>query len=76
MADVKLNSLPQSTSPTASQNILLFDESTNAGQRISYDTLADAILSKIISQTYPISGVNQTLISAINELNDKKTVLG
>ena len=69
MADVKLNTLPQSTSPTSTQDLLLFDESTNAGQRINYNTLADAILAKLTSKTYTVGGGTQTLISAIDALN-------
>lgn len=69
MADVKLNTLPQSTSPTSTQDLLLFDESTNAGQRINYNTLADVILAKLTSKTYTVGGGTQTLISAIDALN-------
>lgn len=71
MADVKLNTLPQSTSPTSTQDLLLFDESTNAGQRINYNTLADVILAKLTSKTYTVGGGTQTLISAIDALNSK-----
>lgn len=74
MADVKLNTLPQSTSPTSTQDLLLFDESTNAGQRINYNTLADAILTKLTSKTYTVAGGTQTLISAIDALNSKTTI--
>ena len=73
MADVKLNTLPQSTSPTSTQDLLLFDESTNAGQRINYNTLADVILAKLTSKTYTVAGGTQTLISAIDALNSKET---
>ena len=71
MADVKLNTLLQSTSPTSTQDLLLFDESTNAGQRINYNTLADVILEKLTSKTYTVGGGTQTLISAIDALNSK-----
>lgn len=76
MADVKLNTLPQSTSPTSTQDLLLFDESTNAGQRINYNTLADVILAKLTSKTYTVGGGTQTLISAIDALNSKMNTSG
>lgn len=74
MADVKLNTLPQSTSPTSTQDLLLFDESTNAGQRINYNTLVDVILAKLTSKTYTVGGGTQTLISAIDALNNNITI--
>lgn len=71
MADVKLKDLNPVTTPTASQSLLVFDESTNAGNRINYDLLADAILNKITTKNYTLDAGSQTLISALNALNSK-----
>lgn len=71
MADVKLKDLNPVTTPTTSQSLLVFDESTNAGNRINYDLLADAILNKITTKNYTLDAGSQTLISALNALNSK-----
>lgn len=69
MGDVLLKNLTPTTNPTSTQSLLLFDESTNAGQRINYDTLADKILTKLTSKTFTVAGGTNTLISAIDGLN-------
>ena len=63
MADKALNTLTlRTSSPQNSQDLLLFDETSNVGERINYTTLADAILSRM---TVPEITVTNTKLSIV-----------
>lgn len=63
MADKALNTLTlRTSSPQNSQDLLLFDETSNVGERINYATLADAILSRM---TVPEITVTNTKLSIV-----------
>lgn len=64
MASVDLNALTEVQNPASTDNLLLFNETSNVATRIDYDKLAEAILNKTRSE---IGGVSP--ISAITALN-------
>ena len=70
MASVDLNALTEVQTPASTDNLLLFNETSNVATRIDYDKLAEAILNKTRSE---IGGVSP--ISAIAALNSSLTHL-
>lgn len=66
MASVDLNALTEVQTPASTDNLLLFNETSNVATRIDYDKLAEAILNKTRSE---IGGVSP--ISAIAALNSR-----
>lgn len=71
MADIQLKNLNEITNTsqlTSTKNLLIFDNSTNAGNRISLTTLANSISDQTITG---LAGTNQSLKGAINTLNSK-----
>lgn len=75
MADVLVNALtPIATEPISTDSIVCVNRSTNEGQIIDYNLLANVILAKLTTKTYTLDTTAQTLIGAINELDGR--VLG
>lgn len=70
MADVLVNALtPIATEPISTDSIVCVNRSTNEGEIIDYNLLADKILDKLTAKTY--AGLNtdsKLLVGAINEL--------
>lgn len=66
MASVNLNALTEVQNPASTDNLLLFNETSNVATRIDYDKLAEAILNKTRDE---IGGVSP--ISAIATLNSR-----
>lgn len=69
MADIQLKNLNEITNTsqlTSTKNLLIFDNSTNAGNRISLTTLANSISDQTITG---LAGKNQSLKAAIDALN-------
>lgn len=66
MASVNLNALTEVQTPASTDNLLLFNETSNVATRIDYDKLAEAILNKTRNE---IGGVSP--ISAIADLNSR-----
>ena len=71
MANKIISNLTPKTSPAAADVLAI--EDTEATKKIDYNALADAILNKITSKTYSVAGSTQTLISAIDALNNRLT---
>ena len=74
MADIQLKNLNEITNTsqlTSTKNLLIFDNSTNAGNRISLTTLANSISDQTITG---LAGTNQSIKSAIDALNSKLTL--
>ena len=67
-SEQKCNELPEVTNPDSSYSFVAFDDGSNAGAKINYSKLADAILAKITEQEYTIGGEQVTLIDAISAL--------
>ena len=71
MADVLVNALtPISTEPISTDSLVCVNRSTNEGQIIDYNLLADKILDKLTSKTF--SGLDTTakiIPDAIDELH-------
>lgn len=71
MADVLVNALtPIATEPISTDSIVCVNRSTNEGQIIDYNLLADKILDKLTTKTY--SGLDTTtkvIPDAIDELH-------
>lgn len=70
MADVLVNALtPIATEPISTDSIVCVNRSTNEGQIIDYNLLADKILDKLTAKTYAGLNTNsKLLVGAINEL--------
>lgn len=64
-SEVKCNELTQVTTVDSSQDLFIFNESSNAGMRINYENLANAILDILTTKQYTVNSANQTLIDAI-----------
>lgn len=59
------------TEPTTNDSLVMVNRSTNEGQTIDYNLLADKILDKLTSKTYSGLGTSaKAVIGAINELGD------
>lgn len=69
-SEVKCNELTEVTTPDSSHGLVLFNDSSNAGAKINYQVLADAILNKIVEKEYHVNDTNQTLINAIEALQE------
>lgn len=71
MADVYVNALTTlSSEPTSTDSVVCVNRSTNEGQIIDYNLLADVILNKITSKTYSsLTTTSKLLTGAINELD-------
>lgn len=67
-SEQKCNELPSVTSPDSSYCLLAFEDGSNAGAKINYDALAEAILNKITTQEYTIGEESTTLVNAISAL--------
>ena len=72
-SEQKCNELPEVTNPDSSYSFVAFDDGSNAGAKINYSKLADAILAKITEQEYTIGGEQVTLIDAISALQTLST---
>ena len=53
-SEQKCNELPEVTNPDSSYSFVAFDDGSNAGVKINYSKLADAILAKI-TETFPLA---------------------
>lgn len=70
MADIKLNNLTeisQVSQLTATKNLLIFDSTSNAGNRITLNTLAKSVIES--QSIADLAGTSQTVKAAINTLN-------
>ena len=67
-SEQKCNELPEVTNPDSSYSFVAFEDGSNAGVKINYSKLADAILAKITEQEYTIGGEQVTLVDAISAL--------
>ena len=72
-SEQKCNELPEVTNPDSSYSFVAFEDGSNAGAKINYSKLADAILAKITEQEYTIGGEQVTLIDAISALQTLST---
>ena len=72
-SEQKCNELPEVTTPDSSYSFVAFEDGSNAGAKINYSKLADAILTKIAEQEYTIGGEQVTLIDAISALQTLST---
>lgn len=64
MADKALNTLTlRTSSPQDSQDLLLFDETSNVGERINYITLADAILSRMAVPKITVTNTKLSIVT-------------
>ena len=72
MANKTIGQLTAKTTPASTDVFAL--EDTEDTKKINYDALADAILNKITSKNYTVAGSSQTLINAINTLNNNSFI--
>lgn len=74
---INANALSKKTTPSGTDDLLLFDDSSNSGTKIDYDDLADAILNKLTSKTYAnqVGGSSAaTLLAQLATLNSNLTL--
>ena len=74
MADRALNGLPVLHFPiTGTKDLLVFDDTTNVGAKVDYETLADDILDKLTEKEFTYASASeQTIPAAIDELSSGK----
>lgn len=74
MAEVNANSLPAKTDLGTNDSAIVVDQTTNAGALVDLDVLADKVLDRISSKTFPnqIGGSSAaTLLAQLSTLNSK-----
>lgn len=64
-SEVKCNELTEITTPDSSHGLVLFNDSSNAGVKINYQALAEAILNRLTEKKYQVNSAERTLIEAI-----------
>lgn len=74
MAEVNAKDLTTKTAPASTDSMLLFGTTTNEGAKITVDNLADNILSRLATKTFPnqVGGSSAaTILAQLATLNSK-----
>lgn len=74
MAEVNAKDLTTKTTPASTDSMLLFGTSTNEGSKITVDNLAENILSRLSTKTFPnqVGGSSAaTILAQLATLNSK-----
>lgn len=74
MAEVNAKDLTTKTAPSSTDSMLLFGTTTNEGAKITVDNLADNILSRLATKTFPnqVGGSSAaTILAQLATLNSK-----
>lgn len=77
MAEVNAKDLTTKTAPASTDSMLLFGTTTNEGAKITVDNLADNILSRLATKTFPnqVGGSSAaTILAQLATLNSNLTI--